>query len=411
MRRVSVLLVLVAFMASALVACGGSGSTATSSDSTGGGGGEAASSEPITIGAAVAKTGFMVPYDQTLMLGAELAAEDINAEGGVLGRPIEFETADTKSDATQAGQAALKLLEGGAEALMATCDYDLGAPVADAGQNAGVPIFGCAGGLQWGAQGLGGLTYNFYPGSATEGRIMADVAQGRGFKAPFLLTLSDYEYTKTMCKYFKSRWEELNGPDAIAGEDTLKESDASIDSQISSIRSASEADSVVLCSFPPSGVSAIKQIRAAGIELPLVVASDFDGDYWLKAVPNLSDVYYPSIGSIFGDDPDKRHRELFERVEKKTGQPPEIAAYVLMGYSMVEALAKAIETAGTTEGTAVAAALDEFNEEPLMEGDVTYTPECHIPETLPHLEMEIQNGKPSFTGNKITPTSDPEAPC
>jgi branched-chain amino acid transport system substrate-binding protein len=407
MRRFG-LFIAVAVLASALASCGGSGDSGGGSD--GKASGEKADKSPIVVGQALAASGFMVPYDKSLKLGAQMAADDINAKGGVLGRKIEFEAADTKSDATQAGQAALKLLDGGADFLLATCDYDLGAPIAQAGEQAGIPTAGCAGGLQWGAQGLGPLTYNFYPGSATEGRIMADLAYRRGARKPFLLVLNDYEYTKTMCKYFKTRWAELGGG-AIAGEDTLKDSDASIDSQISNIRSASGVDSVVLCSFPPSGASAVKQLRAAGIDQKLILASDFDGDYWLKAIPNLSDAYYPSIGSIFDDDPNPAHRDLFERVKQKTGKRPEISAYVLMGYSMIEAMAKAMQKAGSTDGKAVAAALDTFKDVPLAEGKFTYTPNCHIPQTLTHLEMEIQKGKPKFTGKQITPTVDPKAPC
>jgi branched-chain amino acid transport system substrate-binding protein len=382
-----------------LVACGDSKDEGSASTEKG----------PIVIGQAVAATGFMEPYDTSLKLGAKMAADDINAKGGVLGRQITFKSSDTKSDATRAGQAASKLLNDGADFLMSTCDYDLGAPIAQAGEKAGVVTAGCAGALQWGAQGLGPLTYNFFPGSATEGRIMSDTAEKKGFKKPFVLTLGDYAYTKTMCEYFNKSWKDTGN--SVAGADTLKDSDAAIDTQISNIRSKSDADSIILCSFPPSGASAVKQIRAAGIDLPLVLAADFDGDYWLKSIPKLSDAYYAPLGSIFGDDPNPRHQELFDRIKEDTGKRAELSAYPLMGYSMVEAIAKAIEEAGDTDGKKVAEALDKFKDVNLMSGETTYTPDCHIPQTLPHVAMEIQNGKTKATGEIIKPTADPEAPC
>lgn len=409
-RRLILLMMLLVPLAGLLAACGGSEESSTTAADTAAAGGTSASGDtsPLVIGIAGAKTGWMAPYDAATMVGAELAAEDINAKGGVNGRQIKLITADSKTDPAVAGQAAAKLLDDGAEVLMATCDYDMGAPIAQAGEAAGVVTAGCAGALQWGAQGLGPLTYNFYPGSATEGRLMAGLATEKGYKNPFVLTLTDLAYTKTMCEYFDKAWKEDGGK--IAGSDTLAGTDAAIDTQIANIRS-SGADSIVICSLPPSGATAIKQIRAAGIDLPLVLASAYDGDYWLEAVPDLSDAYYAAIGSVFGDDPNPVHQELFDRYKEKTGKRADLSAYFLIGYAQVEAIAKGVEIAGTAEGTKLAAALDTFVDEPLATGNTTYTPTCHIPQTLPHLVLEIKDGKVSSTGEVITPTADPDAPC
>ena len=113
-----------------------------------------------------------------------------------------------------------------------------------------------------------------------------------------------------------------------------------IDSQISRIRKA-DADVLILCTLPPSGVSVVKQIRAAGIDLPMGGAAAFDGDYWLEGVPDLSDFFFPTTGSLFGDDPNPKTNELFDKIEDETGERPVAAVYAQMGYSMIEALATA----------------------------------------------------------------------
>ena len=55
-----------------------------------------ATGEPIPLGAAVPLTGWAAADGIEYKRGLELAAEDINAMGGILGRPIEFHFEDTK---------------------------------------------------------------------------------------------------------------------------------------------------------------------------------------------------------------------------------------------------------------------------------------------------------------------------
>ncbi len=409
MRRAWTLLPLAGCLV--LAACGGSGS----SETAGGTGTQSGSGtkDPIVIGDAAAKTGWMAAYDQPVLAGAQIAADEINAKGGVLGRKITFTEADTKTDATQGGAAAQQVLEDGADFVLTTCDYDLGAPVARAANQKGVLAVGCAGGLQFGLQGVGPLTFNTYSGSATEGALMAEWAyKTKGWRHPYLLSLTGLEYTKSVCTYFEERWKQLAGDDSIVGKDTLDAKDTSINAQVSRLRSAQgKADFVVLCSLPPSGASAVKQIRAAGIDLPILGAAAFDGSYWLNAVPGLSELYYPALGSIFGDDPDPKRTAFFKEFETKTGKPPTLASYPLLGYAAVQSLAKAIEQAGGTDSEQVKAALETFKDEPLITGPTTYTDACHIPSGRPYLMMQVQKGKNSYTGETVKPETVPPAPC
>ena len=57
----------------------------------------------VVVGAAVALSGFVAPYDDPYK-GAILAIDDINAKGGVLGKQMEFVAADTKSDPGARGE-------------------------------------------------------------------------------------------------------------------------------------------------------------------------------------------------------------------------------------------------------------------------------------------------------------------
>src|SRR5713226_5708586 len=67
--------------------------------------------EPIRIGAVLPFSGGVGLYGQQAKLGLDLAVKDINAGGGVLGRPLEMVYADDKTDPTAAVDATRKLIE------------------------------------------------------------------------------------------------------------------------------------------------------------------------------------------------------------------------------------------------------------------------------------------------------------
>jgi branched-chain amino acid transport system substrate-binding protein len=145
----------------------------------------------------------------------------------------------------------------------------------------------------------------------------------------------------------------------------------------------------------PGQAAAIKQMRAAGLEMPILAEEDVDGDFWKAAVPDVSEVYYTALGSIYGDDPDPKVNELVKRYQEAKGKKPESGTF-LTGYAMIEAIAKAVEgTGGSTDGTQLQEQLETFNKEPLILS-TTFGDKYHITLNRTLRIMEIQNGETSF---------------
>jgi urea transport system substrate-binding protein len=71
----------------------------------------ARSAEPIKIGAVLPFSGGVELYGRQAKLGLDLAAKDINAGGGILGRPVEVIYEDDKTDPEVAADATRKLIE------------------------------------------------------------------------------------------------------------------------------------------------------------------------------------------------------------------------------------------------------------------------------------------------------------
>lgn len=84
----------IAVSATVLSGCG------SSEDGEGGGSGSGSSSEgPITIGATASLTGPFAATGTSMSYGYQLAVDQINADGGVLGRQLELDIQDDQSDA------------------------------------------------------------------------------------------------------------------------------------------------------------------------------------------------------------------------------------------------------------------------------------------------------------------------
>ena len=99
-------LVLAGCMALGLSACGGSGSGSAPAASAGsasaaGSAAASASGDPIVIGSISPNTGSLAAYGTGITTGIELAVEQINAAGGILGRPVQMVTTDDQGDPTE----------------------------------------------------------------------------------------------------------------------------------------------------------------------------------------------------------------------------------------------------------------------------------------------------------------------
>jgi branched-chain amino acid transport system substrate-binding protein len=190
------------------------------------------------------------------------------------------------------------VLRQGADVVFGTCDYDYGAPALLQAQKAGkISIFLCAEDPKAGIAGIGPYSFTSSVAAQVQGAVGAEWGYDKkGWKTGYVLLDDSIEYDKSVCAGFDWIFPIKGGK--IVGRDTFKNGDSSIASQITRLRSAMQAqkvDMIMLCSYLPGGGSATRQIRAAGIDLPIFNGSSMDGTYWLDAVPNLSNFYLSDL--------------------------------------------------------------------------------------------------------------------
>lgn len=243
MKRLLLIGALIAVAALLVGACGGD------DDGDGGGdSGEASSEDPILIGISAAQTGVLAPFDLQSGQLFQQRIDEINEEGGVLGRQIEVEWLDTGSDKPAAATNARELLDRGAVAIIATCDFDFSFPAIDTAAKQEVPAIAlCASSPKvatpaivseyGGSMGLG---------SDAEGAAMAEWMRSENpeWERVYVFRDNSIEYSKDTADYFRARFEELGGQ--ICGDDTFVGSpDLDLSSQITRLRGSVDGCDVI----------------------------------------------------------------------------------------------------------------------------------------------------------------------
>lgn len=352
--------------------------------------------EDITVGFAVAQSGWMEAYDTPAATAAKIRIDEINANGGLLGRQIKWVEADTKTDRQQAARAGLQVIDAGADMMVVSCDYDFGAPAALSADAEGlVSFFLCAEDVKAGIQGVGPNSFSGSVLAGVQGATMAEWSHAkRNAHTGYVLLDTSIEYNKGICTGFDWMFPRLAETE-IVGRDTFKNDDASIASQITRIKALpQQPDVIMLCSYIPGAASAVRQLRAAGIDSLILNGSAVDGSYWLDATPDLSGFVVPVQGSIYGDDPRPEVEAFNLAYENATGARP-ASSYAYPGYVLMDLWAKAVERAGALDGAAVTAELEKMRNEPTAFGPRSFTSELHHQNSAEMQIIEITGGTPA----------------
>lgn len=349
--------------------------------------------EPVVIGIVQAASGFMGPIDTPARNALLLEAEAINAAGGIDGSPIEIEFIDTETNLDRYASAAQELIDAGAKVLVVTCDYDVSSPAALVAETANIlSIAPCVGDPIYGP--AGGLDIGFSAGSGTPGEstIMAEYSFEQGWTNAVLLRDNSIKYTQNQCEIFATRFTELGGTVAATYDYTQGDS---VRETVSQIAAGAAPDVVVNCGYNPGGGAVAKEIRDGGVSAPIISGFGMDGDFWVGAVPGLSDYYVVTYASKNGDDPDPAVNEAAAAYKAEYGSAPDVGGFVT-GATTLQIIQAAYEEAGTWEGDQLAAAIEGFTDLPTLAGPSSFSADLHINVERPMRVLVVEDGALTF---------------
>jgi branched-chain amino acid transport system substrate-binding protein len=355
---------------------------------------------PITIGWAFDSKGAMAPFDGPALAAAQLRVKQWNARGGVGGRQLQIKTCDTQGNKPQVAKAcALKLLSGGANIIFTTCDVDLAAPVVQEAINRGVlAIAPCIGTDQMGPKRFGPkgkLAFSFGNVAQDEGSAMAQYAWAKGWRSAALATDGVIVYFKNVVQAFKVRFTQLGGK--IVDQETYHSLGGNdVNNAVSRLNNV-KADVVVTSTAGAFGAlsTLISGMRSAGNDTPVLNSWAGDGVYWLPKSPPVTNYYFVTYASIFGDDPNAAVNKLAKQVKAGTGG-------FITGSAAIDGIVTAIKrSGGSTTGATLAATLEKFKGVPTLSGKVSFSPSLHSVFGRQYRVIKIQDNKAHLVGTVV----------
>jgi branched-chain amino acid transport system substrate-binding protein len=355
---------------------------------------------PIVIGWAFDGNGNMAPFDGPAMAAAKLEINRINGKGGVLGRKLKLLTCDTQGNKPDVAKAcALRLVSQKANVIFTTCDVDYAAPVVRVAIDRGIlAVASCIGTDQMGPKRFGAkgrLAFSFGNVAQDEGSAMAQYAWARGWKTADLATDTVIVYFRNVVQAFEARFKQLGGK-IVAKETYQSGAGTNVQNAVSRLN-GEKADVIVTSTAGAFGAlsTMLTGLRSLGNNTPVLNSWAGDGTYWLPANPKVTNYWFVTFASSFGDDPSKAVNALAKQIKAGTGG-------FITGPAAVDGVVTAIKRAhGSTKGITLAKIMEHFKNVPTISGNVSFSPKLHTVFGRRYRVIRIQNNVPKVVGTIV----------
>ena len=355
---------------------GDGGATGTATDEAGG--------EPITIGAIEPLSGNFTPWGRAHRAGLEFGVQEVNGDGGVLGRELRLEVVDTGSDPAEADSSFRRLVEQeDAVAMTGPVSSDVGILTAGTAQELSVPnVLHMAGSNDTITP---ETTYTFRLGilpAATDMQAQAGLIEDAGYSSVGAI-IADYGWGRSV--------EESMG-EYFPGDVQVEVAPVGASDFSSQIRKfPKDLEMMVATGHPPGSLTITNQLYDLGYEpsvitgagLPPGVIAGALGENAFRAFTHVhnTDVYgeeFAAVGERFADATD--------------GQFDTHSGY---GYVTATLLAAAIEEAGEAEPTAIREALVDIEFDTLFAEPISYSEHGELDGCV-QIYSQLREGGPSF---------------
>ena len=138
-------------------------------------------------------------------------------------------------------------------------------------------------------------------------------------------------------------------------------------------------------------------LRSLGNRTSILNSWAGDGTYWLPRNPRVTNYYFVTYVSVFGDDPNRAVRRLIAAM-RRAGARPATGGFVA-GAGAIDGIVTAIRRArGSTNGTRLAAQLERFKRVPTISGRVSFSRQFHTVFGRQYRVIRIHNNRARRVG-------------
>lgn len=364
----------------------------------------AAAPEPVLIGHYASMTGKEATFGQSTDNGIRLAIEEINAKGGLNGRPLKVITYDTKGESKEAGNAVTRLVTSDkVVAVLGEVASGLSLAGGQVCQQYGVPMISPSSTNPRVTVGRD-MVFRVCFIDPFQGYVGAKFAK-ENLKLEKVAVLFDQTapYSKGLRDEFKKHFVALGG--MITADLEFSGGDNDFSAQLSNIRS-SGAQAIYVPGYYTEVANIALQARKLGIAIPLLGGDGWDSEQLTKiggqAIEGCfySNHYAPDQASDLVKEFVDKYGKKFPDSQGNAQVPDGLAA---LGYDAAYVLFEAMKQSKTLDGKDLRSAIAATKDYRGVTGSITMDKNRDAKKAA--VVVEIKDGKPVWRAT-IDPPAD-----
>lgn len=328
--------------------------------------GAASAADPVKVGVLLPLSGSSAVSGQEILLGIKLAAEEVNAKGGVLGRQVELVIEDDESSPTKGTSAALKLIEGdNVCAIVGTYNSDVALaeskiarehkiPMSSGGSTSVAVTDANTPGDPW--------FFRAFPGSDEQGEQSALNVVKRLAAKKLAIIADNSSYGKSLADQFKKVT--LAAGAQVLAVESYNSGEQDFYSMLSRLK-AMQPDAVYIAGLLTEGAAIIREFAEIGFKTRFVGSGSMMSDKFIELTGPASEGF--AVSSMFEPGtPNAYGRAFNERFVKRWGHNANV--FSALGFDSASIVLEAIKRAGKTDGLAIRNAMMAMKDFPLVQG-------------------------------------------
>lgn len=351
-------------------------------------GGKQADPDAIKIGFLGDLTGSTATYGQNTLEGMQMAAEKLNANGGVLGKKIVIVEEDHRNDKAEASSIVQKFINQHKVAAIVG-DPTTGVTKSTAEiSNANEMVQISAGATGSGVVEIGPYIFCNTVLDSVGGPVTMDyVINEMGWQKVALITSINNDYSVGLSKIFRKGILDNNG--TIVCEESVQDDDIDFSGQVSNIKNTNP-DVIVFTGYYTEGALIMKEVRKQGMSDIVMVGGD-----GLQSPEFMSMGKKAVEGSISycGFSPEQPTAETAVFIEEfKTKYNKEPDLFDTQGYDAVMIIAEAMEKAESADPKVFKDTMAQTKNYPGVSGVTTFR-ENREPIKTPVYLLQVKDGQ------------------
>ncbi len=347
--------------------------------------------EPVKIAGIFALSGKAAQSNKAAILGTELAVDEINRAGGVLGQQVELLLLDNNSSPIGSHLAAEHAVDAGVTAIIGSVWSSHSLAIAKVAEKNRIPMI-APNSTTPSLTAIGDHIFRVCYDDNFQGAVLARFAFEE-LKARTVLVFVDIasDFSLNLVEIFSRNFQSLGGK--IVREMEYKTGNSDYLSQVREAL-ACDADIVFLAGHEENGIIAEKLQEAGSKAIPLGSDGWDTASFFISGGNKIREGYYLSQWQPNHQDP--RSRAFLE----KYSNAGEIVAATALAYDAVHILIAAIKKAGATDSAAIRSALHSLQGFQGVTGEINFDAQGNA--AKPASMVAIRHGVPSPYKQRIS---------